>query len=268
MRPMLRRRLGSIAAAASLLASVVTIALVCIARDRVEQTRLAAEASFQVVSHRIQEVERESAAYEKRIGRTTSVAELEHLNALGDTNRRLIVAQNNAVALILSPHVPPPAYRRAITFTATLSVAWLLLWAGPRLRGVFPGRANLPDDVNKKIMYEVERRAVRHWLTYAGLVVMCALVLGIWYVQNLLWPQADHGGLGFLIESAAVTFSTAIAFAIFIPALSRDFRRELAARGFCPSCGYDLRATPARCPECNWRVSEGRRYGDAVSFRN
>jgi hypothetical protein len=35
------------------------------------------------------------------------------------------------------------------------------------------------------------------------------------------------------------------AFALFGKA-----RRHLAISGHCPQCGYDLRATPDRCPEC------------------
>jgi hypothetical protein len=41
----------------------------------------------------------------------------------------------------------------------------------------------------------------------------------------------------------------------FGPLVWRQWRSE-HAEGLCPNCGYDLRATPERCPECGAEVSD------------
>jgi hypothetical protein len=85
------------------------------------------------------------------------------------------------------------------------------------------------------------------FLIRAALLVS-VITVSLWTSERIGTPNAI---VFFPLEMLAIL--TLVGFA------TRD--RRLGARrrhhGLCPTCGYDLRATPARCPEC----------GTAANFR-
>jgi hypothetical protein len=65
-----------------------------------------------------------------------------------------------------------------------------------------------------------------------------ALIVTAWVLANVFTPYLLAAAVPLLIASFTWTWHRA---------RQRRYRIE---RGLCARCGYDLRATPERCPEC------------------
>jgi hypothetical protein len=103
-----------------------------------------------------------------------------------------------------------------------------------------------------------------YWIiSYPGKAVLCRQVGRNWDGHEL--PHFDVLGVNFggtrgpdgsILWNLAVPYWLITSLAIVLPAARADgWRRERRRRrrqrdGRCPHCGYDLRATPQRCPEC------------------
>jgi hypothetical protein len=72
---------------------------------------------------------------------------------------------------------------------------------------------------------------------------------------GFVYIHSDDQQTGESRRGVAITFPIAIIFFSALILLIFWLRREMKRRrasmaGCCPKCGYDLRATPGRCPEC------------------
>jgi hypothetical protein len=70
---------------------------------------------------------------------------------------------------------------------------------------------------------------------------------GLWSFGDTSWGGFGGRNVTAPLWGYAILFSLPPLLRLF--ALHRQ-RGRLRAAGLCPACGYDLRATPERCPEC------------------
>ena len=105
--------------------------------------------------------------------------------------------------------------------------------------------------------------AVVSWVWAAGCV---AGVLGLPVISVVFLSRSSEGGFRWTGAGSAVGVAVAVLLVLLVQ-LGASLRlyfwarehHRLPARHVCPSCGYDLRATPLpsgplleRCPECGW----------------
>jgi hypothetical protein len=119
----------------------------------------------------------------------------------------------------------------------------------------FRPRAGLPRDAEGSVLYRHEQSDVArmrpHWAhTYSR------GFLGFRPLSYERWPTADedpvHAAYGVVLPHwTLVLLCVAWPSGRALLRLRNSTRRAgQAARALCPTCGYDLRATPGRCPEC------------------
>ena len=101
-------------------------------------------------------------------------------------------------------------------------------------------------DPNRTVPMQVFAEFIRNT---AG--IKTAWFLGFGY----LFAETSRGSLrGFGVPDWFLALLFAILPALRLRAAIRSRRRRRA--GHCPRCGYDLRATPERCPECGHLTAE------------
>jgi hypothetical protein len=90
-------------------------------------------------------------------------------------------------------------------------------------------------------------RSLPSWILFRG--ILSPILMPLWLIVSAL-GRADPAWLGGLLWAAYLGMFGFIMIGWARIEARRRLLRERARLGLCPRCGYDLRGSPERCPEC------------------
>ncbi len=113
-------------------------------------------------------------------------------------------------------------------------------------------REDVPGVASEALTYAKHEvtRTWRFWLTALALLVvyMTAISMVVWTTVRFGWPD----WLISVVEVSCVIVSSWVTWRLFRHRIRRHLRERLVQLGvpICIPCGYDLRGSTNRCPEC------------------